>query len=123
MEARASATSVKVDPTNAQSLEQFTAVQGQLGSALSRLLVSVEAYPTLQANQNFRDLQSQLEGTENRINIARQDYNSAATTWNVYVAQVPRVFLARLFGFEKSALFAAQDGAETAPTVDFNFGE
>lgn len=120
VEARAKATSVQVDPTNAASLKAFTASQGELSGALSRLLVTVEAYPTLTATQGFRDLQSQLEGTENRIAVARGDYNGVANSWNVTVARVPTVFIARLLGFDKAALFDAQPGSETAPKVEFN---
>lgn len=120
VEARSKATQVKVDPTNATSLSQFTAAQGELGGALSRLLVSVEAYPTLTATQGFRDLQSQLEGTENRIAVARGDYNGVANTWNIRVSRIPTVFIARLLGFDKAALFDATTGAENAPKVEFN---
>ncbi len=120
VEARAKATSVQVDPTNATSLKAFTSSQGELSSALSRLLVTVEAYPTLTATQGFRDLQSQLEGTENRIAVARGDYNSVANSWNVTVARVPTVFIARLLGFDKAVLFDAEAGSETAPEVKFN---
>lgn len=121
VEARAKATSVQVNPTDAASLKAFTASQGELSGALSRLLVSVEAYPTLTATQGFRDLQSQLEGTENRIAVARGDYNGVANNWNVRVARFPTVFMARLFGFDKAALFDAQTGSENAPKVEFNF--
>lgn len=120
VEARSKATQVKVDPTNAASLAQFTAAQGELGGALSRLLVTVEAYPTLTATQGFRDLQSQLEGTENRIAVARGDYNGVANTWNIRVSRIPTVFIARLLGFERAALFDATTGAENAPKVEFN---
>lgn len=120
VEARAKATSVQVDPTNAASLKAFTASQGELSSALSRLLVTVEAYPTLTATQGFRDLQSQLEGTENRIAVARGDYNTVANSWNVTVARFPTVFIARLLGFDKAVLFDAQPGSENAPKVEFN---
>lgn len=120
VEARAKATQVKVDPTNAASLAQFTAAQGELGGALSRLLVTVEAYPTLTATQGFRDLQSQLEGTENRIAVARGDYNGVANTWNIRVSRIPTVFIARLLGFDKAALFDAATGSENAPKVEFN---
>lgn len=120
VEARAKATSVQVDPTDAAAVAQFTASQGQLSGALSRLLVSVEAYPTLTATQGFRDLQSQLEGTENRIAVARGDYNGVAGTWNVKVMKFPTVFIARLFGFEKAAFFDAQTGSDTAPVIEFN---
>jgi LemA protein len=117
--ARAKATSIQVDPTNPESLQAFTASQGELSGALSRLLVSVEAYPTLTATQGFRDLQSQLEGTENRIAVARGDYNSVAGTWNVKVMQFPTVFIARLLGFDKAALFDADAGSEKAPVIKF----
>ena len=120
VEARAKATSIQVDPTDANAVAQFTAAQGELSGTLSRLLVSVEAYPTLTATQGFRDLQSQLEGTENRIAVARGDYNSVANAWNAKVARVPAVFIARLFGFEKAALFDASTGSENAPKVEFN---
>jgi LemA protein len=120
VEARAKATSVQVDPTNAASLKAFTASQGELSGALSRLLVSVEAYPTLTATQGFRDLQSQLEGTENRIAVARGDYNGVANTWNVKVMKFPTVFIARLLWFNKAALFDATPGSENAPKVEFN---
>ena len=120
VEARAKATSVQVDPTNAESLKAFTAAQGDLGGALSRLLVTVEAYPTLTATQGFRDLQSQLEGTENRIAVARGDYNGVANAWNVKVSRVPTVFIARLLGFDRAALFDATAGSENAPKVEFN---
>lgn len=119
VEARAKATSVQVNPTDANSLKAFTASQGELSGALSRLLVSVEAYPTLTATQGFRDLQSQLEGTENRIAVARGDYNGVANTWNVTVMKFPTVFIARVLGFEKAALFDADAGAEKAPVVKF----
>ena len=119
VDARSKATQVTVNPADAASVAKFSASQGELSGALSRLLVSVEAYPTLTATQGFRDLQSQLEGTENRIAVARVDYNTTANNWNVRVARVPTVFIARLFGFEKVALFDAQAGTENAPKVDF----
>ena len=120
VEARAKAIQVKVDPTNATSMAQFTTSQGELTGALSRLLVTVEAYPTLTATQGFRDLQSQLEGSENRIANVRSDYNGVANTWNVTVSRFPTVFIARLLGFDKAALFDAQPGTENAPKVEFN---
>lgn len=120
VEARAKATSIQVDPTDAASVAQFSASQTELSGALSRLLVTVEAYPTLTATQGFRDLQSQLEGTENRIAVARGDYNGVAKTWNVKISRFPTVFMARFFGFDKAALFDAQPGSETAPKVEFN---
>lgn len=120
VEARAKATSVTVDPSNPATIAAFNASQTELSGALSRLLVSVEAYPDIKANQNFRDLQSQLEGTENRIGVARGDYNAAATGWNVRVSRFPTVFVARMLGFGKAALFDAAPGTENAPKVEFN---
>jgi len=120
VEARAKATKVTVDPTNAASLAQFSAAQGELSGALSRLLVSVEAYPQLTATKGFQDLQSQLEGTENRIGVSRVDFNAAAAKWNIMIMQFPRVLIARLFGFEKVALFDAQAGADVAPKIEFD---
>lgn len=120
IEARAKATSVQVDPTNADSVKSFTAAQGELSGALSRLLVTVEAYPTLTATQGFRDLQSQLEGTENRIAVARGDYNGVATVWNVKVSRFPTILIARLLGFDRAAFFDATTGSENAPKVEFN---
>lgn len=120
VEARAKATSITVDPTDAESMSQFDASQAQLSGALSRLLVSVEAYPELKANQNFRDLQSQLEWTENRIAVVRSDYNDVVTSWNVTVTRFPQVFMARLFWFQKAVLFDAQPGSEVAPKIEFN---
>jgi LemA protein len=119
VKARAKATSTTVNPSDPASLEQFQASQTQLSGALSRLLVTMEAYPQLTASKSFQDLQSQLEGTENRIAVARGDYNTAATTWNASVQRVPTVFIARLFGFTVVALFDAMEGAEVAPKVDF----
>lgn len=121
IEARANATraQVQVDPTNPESLAQFSAAQGELSGALSRLLVSVEAYPQLTATKGFQDLQSQLEGTENRIGVSRGDFNAAAAKWNIMITQFPRVLIARFFGFEKVALFDAQAGAEVAPKIEF----
>lgn len=120
VEARAKATQVTVDPSNPASLAQFSAAQGELSGALSRLLVSVEAYPQLTATKWFQDLQSQLEGTENRIGVSRGDFNKAAANWNIMVTQFPRVLIARLFGFQKTILFDAQPGSEVAPTINFN---
>lgn len=120
VEARAKATSTTVDLGDSASLEQFQASQTELSGALSRLLVTMEAYPQLTASKSFQDLQSQLEGTENRIAVARSDYNTAATTWNASVQRVPTVFIARLFGFTVVALFDAMEGAEVAPKIDFN---
>ena len=125
VEARSKATSVTVDPSNItpEQLAQFQQAQNQVGSALSRLLVTVERYPDLKANQNFLALQSQLEGTENRINVARDRYNAAASVYEVKTERFPNNIFAGLFGFEKMARFKAQEGAENAPNVDFNFGK
>lgn len=123
IEARSKATSVTVDNTNPQSLQEFESSQKELSGALSRLLVSVEAYPQLTATKGFQDLQSQLEWTENRIAVARGDYNNAAATWNAQVARVPTVFIARLIGFNPVVLFDGAPGVETAPKLDFNLGE
>lgn len=109
VEARAKATSVIVNPSDPASIDQFQKSQTELSGALSRLLVSMEAYPQLTASQSFRDLQAQLEGTENRIAVARGDYNSVATLWNASVQKIPTVFVARIFGFVPVTLFDAQE--------------
>ncbi|MDR1738327.1 MAG: LemA family protein [Candidatus Symbiothrix sp.] len=121
VEARAKATSVTIDPSNlnATSIAQFQAAQDGLSSALSRLLVSVEQYPDLKANQNFLDLQAQLEGTENRIAVERQKFNETAREYNTYIRRFPQNIFASLFNFEKKAYFEAQSGAEKAPEVHF----
>src|ERR1700758_233977 len=109
-------------PTDAAQLEKFQAAQGELSNALSRLLVVVERYPELKANQNFLSLQAQLEGTENRISVERGNFNSAVQTYNTAVRSVPANFVAGFFGFAPRPFFAAQAGAEKAPHVNFNFG-
>lgn len=121
VEARAKATSVTVDPKNLtpESLQQFQEAQGQLGSAISRLLVSVEAYPQLRATQNFSELQAQLEGTENRINVERRKFNETVQDYNAYIRKFPQVIYAGWFGFEKKGYFEADAGAEKAPKVEF----
>lgn len=121
IEARSKATSVNIDPSklNAQSIQQFTQAQDGLSSALSRLMVVVERYPDLKANQNFLDLQSQLEGTENRIAVERRKFNETTQKYNAYIRKFPRVIYAGWFGFEKKAYFEAQQGAEKAPEVNF----
>ena len=121
IEARSKATSVTIDPTNmdAQAMQQFQSAQDGLSSALSRLMVVVERYPDLKANQNFMDLQTQLERTENRITVERRNFNTAAQGFNTYIRQFPKNILASLFGFEKKAYFTAQEGAEQAPKVEF----
>jgi LemA protein len=121
IEARASATSVKVDPANLtpESLQQFQQAQSGVTSALSRLLVVVERYPDLKANQNFLDLQSQLEGTENRIAVERKRFNDVVNVYNSAVRTFPGVIVANISGFERKGYFEAAEGAEQAPTVDF----
>ncbi len=124
--ARASVGQVKIDPNKAPTdpaqLEQFQAAQGQLSNALSRLLVVVERYPELKANQNFLTLQAQLEGTENRISVERGNFNTAVQNYNTAVRSVPANFVAGMFGFAPRPFFTAQPGAEKAPAVNFNFG-
>jgi len=121
IEARSKATSVTIDPSNMNpgALQQFQAAQDGLGSALSRLMVVVERYPELKANQNFMDLQAQLERTENRIAVERRNFNTAAQGFNTYIRQFPKNLLASMFGFEKRAYFTAMEGAESAPKVEF----
>jgi len=123
IEARSKATSVNVDAENlsAAQIEQFQQAQQGVTSALSRLLVTVERYPDLKANQNFLQLQSQLEGTENRINVARDRYNAAVTDFNTYIRTFPNTLFAGMFGFEKMERFQADAGAENAPDVEFDF--
>jgi LemA protein len=121
IEARAKATSVNVDANNLDPamLNQFQQAQGELGSALSRLLVTIERYPDLKANQNFLDLQAQLEGTENRISTERRKFNQVTRTYNTYIRKFPQAFFAGMFGFESKPYFEADDGAEQAPVVEF----
>ena len=123
IEARAKATSTTIDPTNItpENLEAFQQAQSGLSGALSRLLVSVERYPELKANQNFLDLQNQLEGTENRINDARDRYNKAVNTYDIFTTKFPNKILAGWFGFGEMARYKADPGAEKAPEVDFDF--
>ncbi len=122
IQARANATSVKLDVDNldAGSLQKIEQAQGALSSALSRLLVTVEKYPDLKANQNFRDLQAQLEGTENRIANARRKFNESTRSYNVYIKQFPKNIYAGIFNFDEKPYFEAAAGAEKAPEVKFN---
>src|ERR1700719_3144230 len=124
--ARASVGRVQLDPskapTDAAQLEQFQAAQGQLSNALSRLLVVVENYPELKANQNFLTLQAQLEGTENRISVERNKFNEVVQSYNTQVRSFPTNLIAGMFGFAPRPYFTAQAGAEKAPTVNLNFG-
>ena len=122
IEARAKATQTKIDPSNLteEQLNEFQQNQNQVGSALSRLLVTVEQYPQLKANEGFMNLQAQLEGTENRINVARNKFNEAARIYNEKVRQFPTKLAAMIFGFKAKPYFKSAAGAENAPTVDFN---
>jgi len=123
--ARASVGQVKIDPHSAPNdpakLAAFDQAQGQLSSALSRLLVVVERYPDLKATENFRDLQAQLEGTENRISVERRDFNTAVQNYNTAIESFPAVFYAGFFGFHDKPYFSAAPGAETPPKVQFDF--
>lgn len=121
VKARSEATSVKIDPANmtAEQMSQYQNAQNGVTSALSKLLLVVEKYPDLKANQNFLELQSQLEGTENRITVARRDYNAVAKEYNTAVRKFPKNLLAGMFGFEKKEYFEAQEGSEAAPEVQF----
>ncbi|HEV8515931.1 MAG TPA: LemA family protein [Cyclobacteriaceae bacterium] len=121
IEARASATQVKIDPTNLtpEKLAQFQQAQGGLSQALGRLMVVAEQYPDLKANQNFLDLQAQLEGTENRINVSRQRFNDAVQDYNSSIVTFPGNLVAMIGGFKEKGFFEAQAGAEKAPEVKF----
>ena len=121
IEARAKATQVTIDPTKmtAENMQQFQAAQGELSSALSRLMVVVEKYPELKATQNFRDLQVELEGTENRISEARRKFNEVAQIFNVYIKRFPQNFISGMFGFTDKPYFKSMEGADKAPEVKF----
>ncbi len=121
IEARAKATQITIDPANAtaEQLAAFQAAQGELSQALGRLLAVAESYPDLKANENFRDLQQQLEGTENRIAVARQLFNDEARNFNTKVRRFPNNIIASMCGFEKKPYFEAEEGARTAPKVEF----
>jgi LemA protein len=121
IEARAKATQVTVDPSkiSPEKLAEFQSAQGELSQALGRLLVTIERYPNLKANQNFLELQSQLEGTENRINVERNKFNTVVKGYNTYIRQFPATLFAGMFGFEKKGYFEAAEGTDQAPTVEF----
>ncbi|WP_207512587.1 LemA family protein [Longitalea luteola] len=121
IEARAKATSVNVnaDDLSPEKIQQFQQAQSQLGGALSRLLVVAEQYPQLQATQNFKDLQAQLEGTENRIKVSRNDFNASVQEYNSVVRRFPNNLFAGMFGFKVKQGFTAEAGAEKAPKVEF----
>lgn len=120
-EARARATSINLsaDDLTPQRLAEFQQAQAQVRSALGRLIAVSESYPDLKANQNFLELQAQLEGTENRIAVARKDFNETVRNYNVAVRRFPANLVAKLFGFEQKPNFSASEGAETAPQVQF----
>ncbi|MBN6710837.1 LemA family protein [Haemophilus haemoglobinophilus] len=122
IKARSQATQTKIDPTNMteEQLTQFQQSQNNIGSALSRLLVTVEKYPELKAHDGFMNLQAQLEGVENRINVARNKFNEAAREYNQKVRQFPAKFAAIIFGFKEKPYFKSASGAENAPVVNFN---
>lgn len=121
MAARSQATQVKIDPSNCTPLQlaAYQKAQGDVTTALGKLLAITENYPDLKANQNFLELQSQLEGTENRINVARKDFNDTAKKYNTSLRRFPRNIIASMFGFEKRNYFEAEAGAEKAPKVEF----
>lgn len=121
IEARAKATSINItaENLNEQTLAQFQQAQDGLSSALSRLMVVVEKYPDLKANQNFLELQAQLEGTENRIAVERRKFNDETRTYNTYIRRFPANIFARFYGFEEKPYFEAAEGAEKAPEVKF----
>lgn len=125
-QARAAVNNIKLDPTKAptspEQLQQFQAAQDALGSALSRLLVVVERYPELKATQNFQNLQAQLEGTENRIAVARGRFNDITREYNTAIKRVPASIIAGMSGFQPKPYFQAAAGSEKAPEVKFNFG-
>ena len=126
-QARAAVGQVKIDPATAPTdparLAAFDQAQGQMSSALSRLMVVVERYPNLTATGNFRDLQAQLEGTENRITVERRDFNGAVQSYDTAIKSFPAVFYAAALGFHDKPYFAAAPGAETVPKVQFGFGK
>lgn len=121
MAARSQATQVKIDPSNCtpQQLAAYQKAQGDVTTALGKLLAITENYPDLKATDNFKMLQEQLEGTENRINVARKDFNDSAKEYNTSLRRFPRNIIASMFGFEKRNYFEAEAGAEKAPKVEF----
>lgn len=120
-EARSKATSINIDPSTAtpEQLAQWTNAQQEVGSALGRLIAISESYPDLKANENFRELQAQLEGTENRIKTERDRYNEAVREYNVKIRRFPTNIIANIFGYERRAMFEAAEGANEAPKVEF----
>jgi len=122
IEARAKATQTTVNAADLspEKIASFQKAQGELSGAIGRLLVSVERYPELKATEAFRDLQAQIEGTENRIKVSRNDFNAAVQDYNTSVKRFPMVLFSGMFGFTEKGFFTADAGAEKAPTVDFN---
>ena len=120
-EARAKSTAISIDPSTAtpEQMEAWMRAQGEVGSALGRLIAISENYPDLKANQNFLELQKQLEGTENRISTERRKYNEEVRNYNVKIRRFPTNIIAGMFGFEKRVMFESQEGAEVAPVVEF----
>ena len=118
--ANATRTTISADNLSPEKLAEFQKAQGQLSGAIGRLLVSVERYPELKATEAFRDLQAQIEGTENRIKVSRNDFNAAVQDYNTSTKKFPLVLFAGMFGFTEKGFFTADAGAEKAPTVDFN---
>ena len=118
---RSKATQITVDPENLtpEKLKEYQKAQGELGSALGKLIAIQENYPDLKANENFRDLQNQLEGTENRINEARNKFNEVVQNYNITIRKFPKSLLAGMFGFSTMSKFEAEAGAENAPKVKF----
>ena len=119
--ARSKATQMTVDPENLtpEKLQEYQKAQGEIGAALGRLLAITENYPDLKANQNFMELQAQLEGTENRISVERRNFNEVARTYNTSIRTFPKSILAGMFGFDKRPYFEAEEGANKAPEVKF----
>lgn len=121
VEARSKATQITIDPKDLteEKLKEYQEAQGAVSQALGKLLAITEAYPDLKANQNFLELQAQLEGTENRISVARHTFNEATNSYNRYIRRFPQNLLAGIYGFDKHAYFAADEGSEKAPEVKF----
>ena len=119
--ARAKATSINVNPENmtAEQLKEFQQAQSEVGTALGRLIAIGEAYPELKANENFKELQAQLEGTENRIEVERKNFNDEAKKFNSYIRRFPQSIIANMRGFDKKPYFEAEEGANKAPVVQF----
>jgi LemA protein len=120
LEARSKATQIKVDINDPASMEAYQKAQAGLQGSFSRLMAVAESYPDLKTTSAFRDFQTQIEGTENRINVARQDYNKAIESYNLRVKRFPNVILARLFGYAEKPYYKADEGTEKAPNIEFN---